>query len=495
MIVDWLPTGLVGTLPIWILAGTALLVFAVDALGNTSRHHRVVATIAVLGSVLAFGSTLWQLGTRAWTTQTAVLGGELVVDPLGLVFAGLVTGITVLVVVAGIDIGDRMARPTVGYSLVLLAATGMTTLGMANSLLTAFIAFELTSLPSYVLVAYRKETGAAVEAGLKYFLIGAVSSALLLYGMSLVYAVTGVLQFPAIAEAVAGTAQHGVLGIGTILLIAGFGFKIAAVPFHFWAPDAYGTAPAPIGGFLSSASKAAGFVILLRVFHTAFPISGQGSIDWVPIFAGLAVLTMLLGNLAALAQTDLKRLLAYSSIGHAGYVLIAFGGLAGTTEDTLLLAAGIVHLVVYAIMNTGAFLFAALGEYWGTGTGIDAYAGLWRDAPVAAIGMTLLLFNLAGLPLGGGFWSKFVLFTGAIDTGGWWLAAIGALASAISVYYYAAVIKTIWMDPPPATRTVDKRPRGVYLGILGTTIVTVALLGGYGVLIEPMIDLAELLLE
>ncbi len=482
--------------PLLFLSGAAMAAFLIDAISGAGRSHGAIAGVTILGVAGALGSAVWQLWTGQGVPTEPLLAGQLVVDMTSLLFTVVITSATLLVVLGAFDYLARSAHPAEFYSLVLLAAAGMVTLASANSLLTAFIAFELTSLPSYVLVAYHKSDSNGVEAGMKYFLIGAVSSAILVYGMSLIYVVTGELTFAAVATSVAAVDNVAVLGVGVVMMIAGFSFKLAAVPFHFWAPDAYGSAPAPVSGFLSSASKAAGFVIVFRVFYEAFPINALPVVDWVPVFGALAVVTMLLGNFAAVVQSDIKRLLAYSSIGHAGYVLIALA--AGSTtaaENDLVVAAGILHLFVYGFMNTGAFLFVAMGEYWDLGDRIEDYAGLWREAPIACTAMTILLFNLAGLPLGGGFWSKFVLFAGAVQTGFWWLAAVGALASAVSLYYYARLIKTMWIDEPSRPITLDGRPTGLYTALIGATLVTLVLIVGYGVVAEMALEAASGLLE
>ncbi len=494
---------ILATLPAWgpaltpalALATAAMIAFLIDAVVGDRRIHWPIAGVAILGTAIALGASLYQAFTGNWQPDGPLLAGQLVVDPASVLFTAVVTSATLLVLLGAVDYLGSHDHPAEFYSLVLLAATGMVTLASANTLLTAFIAFELTSLPSYVLVAYHKSDARGTEASLKYFLIGALSSALLVYGMSLLYATTGALGFDAIAAAIAESDNVALVGAGIVLILAGFGFKLAAVPFHFWAPDAYGAAPAPVGAFLSSASKAAGFVIVLRVFYEALPISALTGLNWVPIFGALAVLTMLLGNFAAVRQSEVKRMLAYSSIGHAGYVLIALAAFSsGAVNNTLVVAAGILHLFVYGFMNTGAFLFVAMGEYWGLGDRFEDYAGLYQEAPGACLAMTVLLFNLAGLPLGGGFWGKFVLFTGAIETGFWWLAAVGAIASAVSVYYYVRLVKAMWIDEPTDPITLEGRPTGLYAALFGATAVTVLLIVGYGIVADVAIEAAHGLL-
>lgn len=488
MVETLLPESIAFLLPGIVLAATALLVFAIDAALPGGKHNRLLAGVSATGSILAAGIAGWYFVAETGVGPVAVFEGQLVVDQAGLLVTTIIASVTALISIGGFHAVAAQSRRGEFYSLVLLAATGMVGLAHANSLVTAFIAFELASLPSYVLVAYRKDRQQDVEAGLKYFLVGAVSSATLLYGMSLVFAATGELQFGSIATALsdgaAEGAHTGLFGIGVAMMIVGLGFKVAAVPFHFWAPEAYGQSMAPVGGFLSSASKAAGFILLFRVFFEAFQLDST-DIEWVAAFGALAVATMLVGNFAAVVQSDVKRMLAYSSVGHAGFILIALGAV-GDANNTLVVSAALLHLLVYAVMNTGAFLFVATGEYWDLGSSFDDYAGLATQAPVLAGAMTVLLFNLAGLPMGGGFWSKYLLFAGAIDSGFWWLAAVGAVVSVVSLYYYARLVKVMWLDSPAEDLVIDHRPRGLYAGVLVTAALTVALLG-FGLLFDELL--------
>lgn len=479
----------IALIPVVLLAVTALAVFTVDAILPDRNTSGLLAGISAIGAIGALVTSLWYLydgipSVNGSDPSDGILASQLVVDDIGLIFTAIVSIVTLLVVLGGYDYLKQVPRKSEFYSLVLLAATGMATLAFANSLPTAFIAFELASLPSYVLVAYHKDRQGSAEAGFKYFVIGAISSAVLLYGISLVYASTGALVFSDILSALPaeGADKMGLFGIGVLMMIVGLGFKVAAVPFHFWAPEAYDAAPAPVGAFLSSASKAAGFVITFRIFFEAFPMSELPAteIDWILIFGALAVLTMLLGNYAALVQSNVKRMLAYSSIGHAGYVLIVLGALSTSNfsgaENQFLIAAGILHLTVYAFMNTGAFLFASVGEYWNLGQKFSDFAGLAKEAPILCVAMTILLFNLAGLPIGGGFWSKYLLFTGAIQTEFWWLAAVGALTSAVSLYYYTRLVKVMWIDEPDQPHGISSRPTGIYVSVLTAATVSIALL-------------------
>jgi NADH-quinone oxidoreductase subunit N len=475
------------------------LVALVDPNGS---NRQLIASVAVAGAVASLGNAAFYLAfffTAEDAQAVLLLGDQLVVDQMSLLFMAITASVTALVALGSYDYLKEHAYQAEYYALVLLAATGMSLMAAANSLATVFVAMELASLPSFALVAFLKKNRGSVEAGLKYFLIGALSSSFFAYGISLVYGVTGSLQLEAVASALSGgTEMVGMLGIGMLMLVGGFAYKTASVPFHFWAPEAYEGAPAPISAFISSASKAAGFVIAFRVFTVAFTPSGLFAslgIDWVLVFQVLAIVTMTLGNFAAATQENVKRMLAYSSIGHAGYVLIGLAALGGVqTQADTVLGASMMHLFVYGFMNTGAFLFIALVEYWGVGRTFEDYNGLGRKAPIASAAMTIFLFSLAGLPVGAGFLSKYVLFFGAVSAGFWWLAAVGAINSALSLYYYARVAKAMWLEEPADGLELSGRPTGLYAAVVAAAVVTVLLLPGFFPIAESAIEAANALL-
>ena len=487
------------TAPAIVLALTGLALLLIDTIDPDSTNNGVLAGTATLGALAAGGIAGWFLigGTGMESTGGAIslYGDALVVDGMSLFFTLIFTSVAAMVSVASYDyLADQQYQGEF-YALVLFAATGMTLMGMSNSLATVFVSLELASLPSYALVAFLKKDRGSIEAGLKYFLIGALSSAVFAFGISLVFAVTGSLVLPEIAATLAeGTELVGVLGLGVLMIAGGFAFKTASVPFHFWAPEAYEGAPAPVSAFLSSASKAAGFAVAFRVFTVAFPLEtvtaiGGGSVDWSLLFAVLAVVTMTLGNFAAATQNNVKRMLAYSSIGHAGYALI---GLAAITTDGGaangdVLGASMAHLFVYGFMNTGAFLFIAMVEKWGLGRTFEDYNGIASKAPIAASAMTVFMFSLAGLPPFGGFFSKYALFESAIGSGFWWLAAVGAVNSALSLFYYSRVVKAMWIEEPSKPLEIGSQPVGLYVAIVFAAVGTVLLLPGF----QPVIETAQ----
>jgi NADH-quinone oxidoreductase subunit N len=490
--------------PAGAFAVAALALFVVDAIDPESTHHAPLAIITVAGSVtaMALSGIMLLSGTAAGGVE--LFGGQLIVDGMSLLFTFIFGSVTALVALASIDYISDLGHKAEYYLLMLLAATGMSIMASANSLAVVFVSLELASLPSYALVAYLKHNRGSVEAGMKYFLIGALSSSILVYGISLIYATTGSLLLTdvAIETRTAAAEFPGVFGIGVLMVLGGFAFKTASVPFHFWAPEAYEGAPAPVAAFLSSASKAAGFVVAFRVFVVAFPIdvvAGSAyAIDWVLAFQILAVLTMTVGNFAAATQENVKRMLAYSSIGHAGYVLIALGaltGIGGSGAESLVLGAGIIHLLVYGFMNTGAFLFIALVEYWDIGRTFRDYNGLAKEAPLACVAMTVFLFSLAGLPVGGGFVSKYYLFAGAVGAGVWWLALVGAVNSALSLFYYSRVVKAMWLEEADEPLELESYPTALYAALLIAAVMTVALLPGLAVFDTAAFDAAATVLQ
>ncbi|MDS0293202.1 NADH-quinone oxidoreductase subunit N [Halogeometricum luteum] len=485
---DWMAVS-----PALILALTGLLLLAIDSIDPTSSNSPVLAGISTAGSLFAFAVAGWFLleGTGQAATGGAIslYGDALVVDGMSLFFTLIFTVVAAMVSIASMDYAAEQRHQGELYTLVLFATSGMVLMSMSNSLATAFVSLELASLPSYALVGYLKSNKGSVEAALKYFLIGALSSAVFAFGISLVYAVTGSLLLPDIASAVSGaTGMTGVLGMGVLMILGGFAFKTASVPFHFWAPEAYEGAPAPISAFLSSASKAAGFAVAFRVFVEAFPLGGlPPGVDWVLAFQVLAVVTMTLGNFAAATQENVKRMLAYSSIGHAGYALIGLAALSAGGPNANVLGASMAHLMVYGFMNTGAFLFIALAEHWGVGRTFEDYNGLGAKAPMASVAMSVFMFSLAGLPPFGGFFSKYALFYSAIEAGFWWLAAVGAINSALSLFYYSRVVKALWIEDDTSSLELGSKPVGLYTAVIFAAVGTLLLLPAF----RPVIETAQ----
>ena len=483
--------------PTFLLGLTALAVLLYDSVWPESTDASVLTGISVVGSLASLGTAGWFLtaDTGLASEGVSLYADAVVVDGMSLFFTALFAAVTILVSLAAYDYFGGGNRGEL-YGLMLLATTGMSLMASANSLATAFVALELVSLPSYAMVAFLKDDRGSSEAGLKYFLIGALSSAIFVFGVSLIYGATGSLLLPDVAAAFeSGLGDRtGIAGVGVLMVAGGFLFKTAAVPFHFWAPEAYEGAPAPVSAYLSSASKAAGFALAFRVFVVGFPIgaaAGAG-IDWALLFQILAVATMVLGNFAAATQEKVKRMLAYSSIGHAGYVLIGLAAIsAEATTNGDVMGAAMAHLLVYGFMNTGAFLFVALAENWGVGRRFEDYNGLGAEKPFAAVAMTAFLFSLAGVPPLGGFFSKLFLFAGAVEAGLWWLVVIAVINSSLSLYYYSRVVRAMWFEE--GEHDLAGAPAGLYAALAIALVGTVLLLPGFGPVIETAQEAATAL--
>jgi NADH-quinone oxidoreductase subunit N len=361
----------------------------------------------------------------------------------------------------GIDRGEY-------YILLLFSISGMMLMAQAADLITVFLALELLSLPLYVLSAFARPKAESEESGLKYFLLGAFSSGFVLYGIALVYGATGFTSLSGIVAAASDGTSGMLLTIGAALILVGLGFKVAAVPFHMWTPDVYQGAPTAVTAFMASGAKIAGFAALLRVFATAFP---SLAVDLTPVLWAISALTMIVGNLIAISQSDIKRMLAYSSIAHAGYILMAFVPYGDPEVAPVSIAAGLFYLAAYAVTNFGAWgVVIALEKKEGQGLEISDYAGLGRKYPALAAAMTIFMLSLTGFPPTLGLVGKFYLFRAVLSGGYIGLAIIGVLTSLISAYYYLRVVVTMYMqEGEPETE------REFWLGFTtaGTALVTV----------------------
>ncbi|MBC7326137.1 MAG: NADH-quinone oxidoreductase subunit N [Moorella sp. (in: Bacteria)] len=380
-----------------------------------------------------------------------VLGGY-VIDPYGTYFKILFLAAALLTAVCSFDYVEKMGyNQGEYYALLVLATLGMMVLASSGELISLYLGLELMTITFYILVAFHLNDAKSAEAGIKYVLLGAMSSAILLYGLSLVYGASGSTVIKDIGQAVAASGASPGLLLGTIFLLAGFAFKVTAVPFHMWSPDVYEGAPTPVTGFLSVASKAAGFAALVRVFFGALPDLHN---FWVQLFIALAVLTMVLGNLVAIPQTNIKRLLAYSSISQAGYLLLGI-----ISFSVLGVGAIMYYAMLYVFGNMGAFM-AATAFYNTEGSDeIKDYAGLARRSPLVAAVMLFSLLSLAGIPPMAGFVGKFYLFMAIISRGYIWLAILGILMSMVSVYYYLMVARSMYLgNPPEGSRSLQVAP-------------------------------------
>lgn len=432
--------------PYLLLTVWACVLLLVDLFIPKGRKG-ITALLSVLGLAITLGFTLAQIGKEEVGFNNMV------------VLDGFSTFINALLLVSGL-LGIALAYGYVKrmgiergeyYTLLLFSVTGMMLMAQAADLIIVFLALELLSIPLYVLAAFARPKVESEEAGMKYFLLGAFATGFVVYGTALVFGATGATGLAAIVESASNGTSGLLLTIGAALLLVGFGFKVAAVPFHMWTPDVYQGAPTAVTAFMSSGAKIAGFAALLRVFATAFPSIAT---DMTDVLWGLAAVTMIVGNLIAVSQTDIKRLLAYSSIAHAGYILMAFVpyGNPDSQIASTAIAAGLFYLVAYAVTNFGAWgVVIALEQKEGKGLAIEDYAGLGKKYPALAAAMTVFILSLIGFPPTLGMVGKFYLFRSVIDGGFIWLAIIGVLTSLVSAFYYLRVVVTMYMkDGDPA---------------------------------------------
>ena len=477
-------------LPEIVLTVGALLLLVADLLVPRERQSILAwVTLAVLAATAA-------ALVPVADAHLQISKGLLAVDLFGLFFKVvflIAAALTVLMSVRYLDVEGTRAGEY--YFLILCATLGMMFMAGGTDLITLFIGLETMAISFYILTGYIKPSRRSNEAAVKYFLLGTFSLGILLYGMSLMYGLTGTTNLRAIATALGGQESDPRLVLAVILVVAGMGFKIAAVPFHMWAPDVYEGAPTPITAFLSVGSKAASFAMLLRIFVEGLPsmrvalfesqrpgVSVGPEIGWGVLFYILAVVTMTVGNFAALTQSNLKRMLAYSSIAHAGYLLI--GLVAGTTRGV---TAMLVYLFVYAFMQLGAFtVLALLRRQDVIGDEMKDLNGLFFRQPFAAVAMLLFMLSLGGIPPTAGFMGKFWLFGAAIEAGYVWLAVIGVLNSAVSLYYYIRIVVYMMLRNEPSGSEPHQTPALAVAMVVA--VVATMLLGVYP---QPLFEFAQ----
>lgn len=488
--------------PELILIVFALLIFGLDLLWREDTGLRL-GWIALVGMVLALFATL-AIGFRVapgapglpiqWGNQVALFcsqckGGA--VDLLTVAYAkvedalfvsdnftnffrlvAVITGIGILLASFGY-MSTRSKSRGEFFGLFLLAVTAMMLMGGSTNLLMIFLSTEFLSYTSYILTGYLRENKRSNEASIKYFLFGSITSAVMLYGMSIYYGATGSLNLGRIGAVFTQSTELEVMALfATALMMAGFGFKIALVPFHGWAPDAYEGAPTPVTAFLSIGPKAAGFAILIRVLLEAVIVYHN---DWTTMLAILAVITMTLGNVVALTQSNVKRLLAYSSIAQAGYMLIGLAAFSMSKGIFDGLNATLIYIFVYVFTNLGAFL-VVIGIENATGAvDISQYGGMIRRAPLLAVLMTYFMLSLAGIPPTAGFIGKFFVFGSALNAGLGWLAAIGVINSVISVFYYFRVLRPMFFEPSPEGGRISV-DRWLNFGLIVSALLTLLIM-------------------
>lgn len=474
------------------LALTATLCVAIIADLIFRRTSIVVSTIVMIGLVVTGVLVLGQSGMHA-----SIFGNMMAVDPFAYFFKLVIVITAILIVVFSLGSSElNTAKRKLGeyYALLIALTLGMVLMAGASNLLMMYLALELSSISSYILSGYTREAPDSSEASLKYVIYGALSSGLMLYGISIIYGLTGSLDIYTINQMLAqGNYNTIALLIAGVLAMAGFGYKISAVPFHFWTPDVYEGAPITITAFLSVASKAGGFAMMIRFFKVTFidssvvalPVGVWASLkgfEWYHLIAAISVLTMTLGNLVAIWQNNLKRLLAYSSIAHAGYMLM---GVVVLSNDGL--AAIMLYFVVYLFMNLGAFYIVMLIANQTGSEDIEDYKGLGPRAPFITVALAVFLISLTGLPPTAGFIGKLYLFAALLNHGWVWLAVVGALNSVISLYYYVRIFRNMYLrssEEQVAPLTFTTMQKATVLVLLVPTL----LLGLY---FGPLVQLAQ----
>jgi len=412
-------------------------------------------------------------------TEAAEFNGMFTVDFTANILKAILLVTTALVVLATLKIKTSIGQGEF-FSMILFSVLGTMFMASATDLIMLFIALELTVLPAYILTGSKKSAKSA-EAALKYFLLGIVASVILLYGMTLIFGLTGETNFSAIANALESQQVQPLLIVAMIMIVVGLGFKVAAVPFHFWAPDVYEGSPVPVASYLAVGPKAGGFAAIIHFFPVVFASITPA---WAGVFAILAVLSMLLGNLAALSQTHIRRLLGYSAVAHTGYLLV---GLA--VADSFGYTSLIFYFFVYSLAALGAFLVILATTERGIGEDVEDFAGLYKRAPILALAMAIFLFSLVGVPPFAGFMGKLYLFGAAVKSNLIWLAIVGVLNSVVSFGYYVTVIRQMYLvKPKEAQAGVVTVSRPLYLSIV-LIMAAVIFLGVYPTAFLSIINL------
>ena len=442
-------------LPEIVLAVFGMIIMLLDPLMDERRSQKTLGSVALVGSLAAIAATLYQSqypGVGFWNMVH--------VDTFSVFFHFLITTVTAVVILTSYEYMEvQQIRAGEYYGLILFGAMGMCLMSSAVELVLIFIALEISSISTYILVGFRRRAAISSEASVKYFLLGSFATAFFLYGVALMFGATGSTSITVIGDTFRSGAIPMLAYAGLALMFVGLGFKVAAAPFHIWTPDVYEGAPAPVVGFISTAPKAAVFAVLLRIMFEA-DAPGRLWLIWIT-----AAISMTLGNLGALVQDNVKRLLAYSSIAHAGYLLVAFAALPSNG-----IPAAMFYAASYAAMNVGAFAvvshFAGAGERYVT---LEDYAGMGRRSPLLAATLTIFLLSLIGIPITGGFFAKFYVFTAALQANLVGLVMIGVLNSAVGAYYYLRIIVMMYMHESRAEVPVSPVPIG-----LGTALVVSA---------------------
>ncbi len=467
----------VAVLPELLVTVTAIVILAVAATAGDERARPVLPWLALLGLAVALLSPI------RYPASGTFFGGFVVIDPFAQFFrlTFIVLAAFTILVAPPYLLRERVPGPEF-YAIVLFSTLGAMTIALSTDLITLFVGIELTSIPVYVLAGLQRRDTYANEASLKYFLLGAFSTAILAYGFAWLFGISGTTTLSGIARAIGrgGLASPEVV-VALALVTAGLGFKAAVVPFHQWTPDAYDGAPTPSTAFMSVAPKAAAFAAILRVMANAL---GPVQLDWALVFALLSVITMTVGNVVALAQSNVKRMLAYSSIAHTGFILAAVAALAAGASAG---AAVLFYVFAYGIVNLGAFASLMLIDLEGTrGASLDDLNGLWSRHGPGALAFTIFLVNLTGIPPTVGFLAKFLVIQPVLDAGFAWLAVAIALNAALAAFYYLRVVVRMFMYDAEATAPRVDASRVLAGSLVAVSVVTILL----GILPDPVYQFA-----
>lgn len=451
-------------LPEILLSVIGIVIMMLEAVAKGRRTY--LGVLSLIGIGAAFLANVWAYGDRGGAFQNMI-----VIDGYGTFFRGLVLVVGFLCILTSFTYLERENSQTGEYyALILFSLVGQCILATSADLIMVFIGLEISSIATYILAGFLRDDRRNNESALKYFLLGSFATAFLLYGISWIYGLMGSTNLEEIRQVI-DRGQHSpvLAGLAMALLFVGFAFKVSVAPFQIWAPDVYQGAAAPVSAFMSAGPKAAAFAVFFRVFMTSFrPLDER----WIPLVWACALLTMIIGNFGALLQTNIKRLMGYSSIAHAGYVMVAL-----TAASQIGLAAAMFYLASYALMNIGAFAvithIASRNERY---VKIEDLAGLGRREPVTAALLAVFVFSLIGVPLTGGFFGKFYVFQAALNSHLVWLTVLGLVNSAIAAYYYLKILVAVYMhEPGPATEQLAPASLSLRLAIWGSALGTLLL--------------------
>jgi NADH-quinone oxidoreductase subunit N len=454
-------------LPELLLTITGVLVMLIEPMLPRDMNRKLIGYLALAGTVAALVASVWQSSLSPGTA----FFGTVRTDVFSVFFHVVILCVVVVAMLIALDVFDgSKERPAEYFALLLFGATGMCLMTSAVELLLVFISLEISSISTYILAAFRRRSGKSPEAGLKYFLLGSFATAFFLYGIAFTFGATGTTNINEVSNALTQSTMPGFgwLAIGAILI--GIGFKVSAAPFQVWTPDVYEGAPSPVVALLSTAPKVAAFAVLLRVVYAAYPLLQA---HWLGVVWIMAVLSMTVGNLGAMRQHNVKRMLAYSSIAHAGYTLVAFTALSQEGISAVMF-----YTAAYAAMNVGVFaVFSHAGGYEDRLLSVADYRGLAYRSPLLGGVLAFLLLSLIGIPFTGGFFGKFYVFTAALHAGEVWLAVIGLVNSGIAAYYYLRLLTSLYGRPADESpvQMVPKAKTALALALLITVLATLFL--------------------